>query len=79
MEGRLVVTLAQLVYQISTDPEFASKFRTEPRSASAAAGSTLTDAELSALVQALDAQADQSGSLLELFADPIWFAAPLRS
>ena len=73
------MTLAQLVYRISTDPEFASKFRTEPRSASAAAGSTLTDAELSALVQALDAKADQSGSLLELFANPIWFAAPLRS
>ena len=73
------MTLAQLVYRISTDPEFASKFRTEPRSASAAAGSTLTDAELSALVQALDAKADQSGSLLELFANPFWFAAPLRS
>jgi hypothetical protein len=73
------VTLAQLVYQISTDPEFATKFRAQPRTALAAAGSTLTQDELSALLHVLEAKGDQMGSLIPSPSNPWWFADPFKT
>lgn len=79
VEGKVVVTLAQLVYRISTDPEFATRFRTEPRATLSAVRSTLTEGELVALLHVLDAREGETGSLLESFPNPLWFATQFQN
>ena len=70
------MTLAQLIYKITTNPEFASAFRTQPQLQLAAQGAKLTDSELSALLRALDTKEDQGRSLMGgILEFPSWFSA----
>ena len=68
------MTLAQLIYKITTNPEFASAFRTHPRLQLAAVEARLTDFELSALLRALEAKEEQGRSLMGPSEFPSWYA-----
>ena len=74
MERNAYVSLAQLVYKITTNPEFAAAFRTQPRLQLAAVGAKLTDFELSALLRALEAKEEQGRSLMGPSEFPSWYA-----
>jgi hypothetical protein len=68
------VTLAQLIYQISTNREFASAFRAEPQRQLAAAGVKLGEAETLALVRVLETEREAGRSLSETPDWPAWFS-----
>ena len=74
IERSKTVTLAQLVYQLSTNTEFASAFRAEPRLKLAAVGATVGDEELSALLQVLETKEEQGRALMGALDFPLWFS-----
>lgn len=58
------MALAQVVYQISTDADFAARMRTDPESALKERGWRLSEEELSFLIAGLTRRALQSGKVL---------------
>jgi hypothetical protein len=66
------VTLAQLIYKISTNPKFASAFSAQPQLQLATVGAKLTEDERAALEQVLKAK-EEGESLADWLNLPIWF------
>jgi hypothetical protein len=69
------MTLANVTYRITVDPNFAVQLCAEPKSTLEAAGLELTDGELSALLTVLRQKVSQVHTSAELLLEwPDWFS-----
>jgi hypothetical protein len=68
------MTLAQLIYRISTDSAFASAFRAQPRQQLATVGVHLGEDETSALLRVLEERKEQGRALAAPDEWPAWFS-----
>lgn len=65
--------LADLIYRISTDSQFARLFRAAPESALSSMNLLIADDDLAAVLKVLDAKIDQSKPLIDLLPSLPWF------